>query len=151
MLKKILLAMAVFYAAISYAAVDVNKATAAQLDGVKGIGPTKSAAILDERKKGDFKDWNDFITRVPGIGEGNASKLSAAGLTVGSATYKGPAKADTAKTVEKKDTKTTAMKEEPKKAETKKEEPKKVEAKKDEPKKDDKVASAKAAASAPKK
>jgi competence protein ComEA len=151
MLKKILLAMALFYAALSYAAVDVNKASAAQLDGIKGIGPAKSAAIMGERKKGDFKDWNDFITRVPGIGEVNASKLSEAGLTVGSASYKAPAKADAAKTVEKKDTKTTAVKEEPKKAETKKEEPKKTEAKKEEPKKDDKIAAAKPAASAPKK
>jgi competence protein ComEA len=105
MLKKILVAMAMLYAAMSFAAVEVNKAKASDLDGVKGIGPTISAKILEERKKGDFKDWNDFIARVSGIGEGNAAKLSAAGLTVAGASYKGPAKADTSKTADKKDAK----------------------------------------------
>ena len=122
MLKKILLAFAMFYGAMAFAAVDVNKATAAQLDGVKGIGPALSGKILDERKKGDFKSWDDFIARVSGIGEGNASKLSGAGLTVGTAKYSGPSKAGDAK----KDEKKAAVKEEPKKAEAKKEEPKAV-------------------------
>ena len=121
MLKKILLAFAMFYGAMAFAAVDVNKATAAQLDGVKGIGPALSGKILDERKKGEFKSWDDFISRVSGIGEGNASKLSGAGLTVGTAKYSGPSKAGDAK----KDDKKAAVKEEPKKAEAKKEEPKK--------------------------
>lgn len=86
---------AMLYAAASFAAVDVNKATAAELDSVKGIGPAISAKIVDERKKGNFKDWNDFIDRVKGIGEGNAPKFSEAGLTVGGASFKGaPAKAD---------------------------------------------------------
>ena len=50
MLKKILALLAMLYAAASFAAVDVNKATAAELDAVKGIGPTTSKAIIDERK-----------------------------------------------------------------------------------------------------
>ena len=145
MLKKILLALAMFYGAMAFAAVDVNKATAAQLDGIKGLGPALSGKILDERKKGDFKSWDDFITRVSGIGEGNASKLSAEGLTVGTAKYSGPSKAGDAKKDDKKadakkdDKKTaaataTATKEEPKKVAATKEEPKKAEAKKEEPK-----------------
>lgn len=89
MLKRILALMAMLYAAASFATVDVNKATAAELDGVKGIGPAISGKILDERKKGHFKDWNDFIGRVKGVGEGNAAKFSAEGLTVNGATYKG--------------------------------------------------------------
>lgn len=89
MLKKILALVAMLYAAASFAAVDVNKATAAELDGVKGIGPAISGKILDERKKGNFKDWNDFVERVKGVGEGNAAKFSAEGLTVNGATYKG--------------------------------------------------------------
>jgi competence protein ComEA len=87
MLKKFVAALAFMFAAASWAAVDVNKATAADLDGVKGIGPATSAKILEERKKGEFKDWADFIGRVPGIGEGNATKLSGAGLRVGGKTY----------------------------------------------------------------
>lgn len=85
MLKTILFTVATLVASISFAFadVDVNKADQAALDGVKGIGPAKSKAILAERSKGgNFKDWADFETRVKGIGEKNAIKLSDAGLTV---------------------------------------------------------------------
>ncbi|ELX13194.1 hypothetical protein Jab_1c18160 [Janthinobacterium sp. HH01] len=84
MFKKILLAVATLIATMgfAFAQVDVNKADAAALDSVKGIGPAKSKAILEERKKGDFKDWADFEQRVKGIGEKNAVKLSQAGLVV---------------------------------------------------------------------
>lgn len=92
MLKKILATLAMLFAAAAFAAVDVNKATAAELDGIKGIGPGISGKILDERKKGNFKDWNDLIDRVKGVGEGNAAKFSAEGMTVGGATYKATAK-----------------------------------------------------------
>lgn len=93
MLKKFLALVAMLYAAASFAAVDVNKATAADLDGIKGIGPAISAKILDERKKGNFKDWTDFIDRVKGVGEGNAAKFSGAGLTVNGAAFQGAAPA----------------------------------------------------------
>jgi competence protein ComEA len=85
MLKKLLLALAALIASMgfAFAQVDVNKADQAALDGIKGIGPKMSKAILDERKKGgDFKDWSDFETRVKGVGEKSAVKLSDAGLTV---------------------------------------------------------------------
>lgn len=85
MLKKIIFALAALFATISFAFadVDVNKADQAALDGVKGIGPAKSKAILAERAKGgNFKDWADFESRIKGIGEKNALKLSDAGLTV---------------------------------------------------------------------
>jgi competence protein ComEA len=93
MLKKILVLIAMLYAAACFAAVDVNKATAAELDGIKGIGPAISSKILDERKKSNFKDWTDFIDRVKGIGEGNAAKFSAEGLTVNGDAFKGAAPA----------------------------------------------------------
>lgn len=84
MLKKILLTIAIsFFAAASMAAVDVNKATAAELDGIKGIGPGLSGRILGERQSnGHFKDWNDFIQRVSGVGEKTATRFSNEGLTV---------------------------------------------------------------------
>ncbi len=98
MLKKLFVLFAAFYAALSFAAVDVNKATAAELDGIKGIGPGISTKILDERKKGQFKDWTDFVTRVNGIGETNAAKFSAEGMTVNGSGFNGvaaaPAKKD---------------------------------------------------------
>jgi competence protein ComEA len=73
------------------AAVDVNKATEADLDSVKGIGPATSKLIMSERKKGEFKDWQDFIQRAKGIGDDRAAKLSAEGLTVNGATFKATA------------------------------------------------------------
>ncbi|MFZ6817117.1 ComEA family DNA-binding protein [Undibacterium sp. Ji22W] len=85
MLKKIVFAVATLLASMSFAFadVDVNKADQAALDGIKGIGPAKSKAILAERTKGgNFKDWSDFETRIKGIGPKNSIKLSDAGLTV---------------------------------------------------------------------
>jgi competence protein ComEA len=135
MLKKILAVLAMLYAFAAFAAVDVNKASAAELDGVKGIGPGTSKTILAERKKGEFKDWADFIARVKGVGEARAAKLSAEGLTVNGAAFKPAAAA-------KKDDK-PAKKDEKKEAKAEKKEEKK-----DDKKKDDKAAAAKPAASA---
>ena len=91
MLKKILAILVMFYAALAMAAVDVNKATDAELDGIKGIGPAISKQIVAERKKGDFKNWQDFIERIKGVGEKNSVKLSEAGLTVNGQSFKGAA------------------------------------------------------------
>ncbi len=91
MFKTIIAALLALFTAAAFAAVDVNKATAAELDGVKGIGPGISAKIVDARKAGPFKDWQDFIDRVKGVGEGNAAKFSAEGLTVNGTSYKGAA------------------------------------------------------------
>ena len=142
MLKKILAIVAMLYAAAAFAAVDVNKATAAELDTIKGIGPSISAKILDERKKGNFKDWNDFVERVKGVGEGNAAKFSAEGLTVGGAAFKGVAAAKE----EKKDPKAEAKM----KADEKKKAEEDAKAKKESEKKA-KADAPKVAASAPKK
>lgn len=82
MFKKILAATAMLFAVVSFAAVDVNKGTAADLDGIKGVGPSMSKRILDARKEGEFKDWPDLMQRVKGVKEKKAEKLSAEGLTV---------------------------------------------------------------------
>jgi competence protein ComEA len=145
MFKKILAIMALLYAAASFAAVEVNKATPAELDSVKGIGPAISTRIVDERKKGSFKDWNDFVSRVKGVGEGSAAKFSAEGLTVNGAAFKGAAAAKTADKAEKK-----AAKDEKKETQAAAKEDKKdakVAAKTDD-KKDSKTDAAKPAASA---
>ena len=91
MLKKILALLAMLYVAAAFAAVDVNTAKASDLDGVKGIGPVISKRILDERKKGKFKDWPDLVSRVKGLGETSAAKLSAEGLTVDGKEFKAAA------------------------------------------------------------
>lgn len=85
MFKKLVLAVAAMIVTmgVAFANVEINKADQAALDGIKGIGPTMSKAILAERKKGgDFKDWDDLQARVKGIGEKNSEKFSQAGLTV---------------------------------------------------------------------
>lgn len=84
MYKKLLLALATLMASMTFAwaQVDVNKADEAALDSIRGLGPAKTKAILEERKKGEFKDWTDFEARVKGIGAKNAARLSEAGLQV---------------------------------------------------------------------
>ncbi|MEI6733243.1 MAG: helix-hairpin-helix domain-containing protein [Comamonadaceae bacterium] len=88
MLKIFLCLAAMLYATFCLAATDVNHASAAELDSIKGIGPSLSGKILDERKKGNFKDWSDLLTRVKGVGKKSAAKFSAQGLTVNEAAYK---------------------------------------------------------------
>jgi competence protein ComEA len=141
MLKKILAVLAMLYAAASFAAVDVNKASAADLDGIKGIGPTMTKRIMDERKKSPFKSWDDLITRVKGVGEGNAAVYSKDGLTVNGDAFKGAA---ATKKEEKKADKQDKKDEKAAAKDAKKD------AKADAKKADDKVAAAKPAASAAK-
>ena len=87
MLKKILTVFTLLYAAATFAAVDANQASAAELDSIKGIGPGLSGKIMDERKKAPFKDWNDLITRVNGVGATSAAKYSNQGLTVNGSAF----------------------------------------------------------------
>jgi competence protein ComEA len=87
MLKKILLLAITLAACACFAAVEVNQATEAELDGVKGLGPSSTARILKARGNGAFKDWADFMARVKGIKPPTATKLSRAGLTVNAEPY----------------------------------------------------------------
>lgn len=89
-------------ASVSFAAVDANQANQAELEAVKSIGPSIAGRILDERKKAPFKDWNDMIDRVKGVGEGNAAKFSAQGLTVNGSGFGGTAAVDPAAASKKK-------------------------------------------------
>ena len=84
----LLLALA-WVASSCFAATDVNQATEAELDSVKGLGPSSTARILKARSQGPFKDWADFMARVKGIKALTATKLSKEGLTVNEAPYPG--------------------------------------------------------------
>jgi competence protein ComEA len=86
----ITLALAVF-SLNAFAAADVNKASQAELESIKGIGPGLSGKILQARQSGEFKNWSELVDRVGGIGPGNAARFSQAGLTVGGAAYDGSA------------------------------------------------------------
>ena len=87
MLKKIVFALLAFVSAAVFAAVDVNKADEAQLQSVKGVGASLSSRIVAERKKAPFKNWNDLIARVQGVGPASAARLSKEGLTVNGSSY----------------------------------------------------------------
>lgn len=115
MFKKFIAILAMLFATtMAFAAVDANKATQAELEAIKGIGPVISSLIISERKKSEFKDWPDLVTRVKGVGDKSAAKFSEGGLTVNGAAYAGapamaaPAKSTGTKVVEK--TKEVAVK-----------------------------------------
>ena len=82
MIRQLLIGLLAAVTFNTFAAVDANRATQADLETVKGIGPALSGKILDARKTGDFKNWNDLVDRVAGVGPGNAARFSQAGLTV---------------------------------------------------------------------
>jgi competence protein ComEA len=54
--------------------IDVNRASAAELQRLPGIGPKTSQGIIDERNKKPFKSVDD-LRRVRGIGPKTLEKL----------------------------------------------------------------------------
>lgn len=83
-MKRLLSLILVLISSISlaYAAVNLNTATVDELDGVKGIGPSKAKAIVDHRSKnGPFKSVDD-LKGVKGFGEKSVARLRGE-LTVG--------------------------------------------------------------------
>ena len=76
--------------ALSAQALEVNTANEAELDSVRGLGPSSTARILTARKQALFKDWADLMQRVKGIKPATAAKLSATGLTVNQLPFTAP-------------------------------------------------------------
>lgn len=72
------------------AMVDVNQAPPDDLMTIKGIGLQTSARIVAARRVTPFRDWPDFIERMPGIGPQTAAKLSGQGLTVNGRRFDAP-------------------------------------------------------------
>jgi competence protein ComEA len=73
-----------------FAATEANLATEAELDSVKGLGPSSTARIMKERDQAPFTDWPDFLKRVKGFKPTKAQALSNAGLTVNGTPYAVP-------------------------------------------------------------
>ncbi|WP_322046260.1 ComEA family DNA-binding protein [Paraburkholderia sp. J67] len=98
MIRKFL-ALAALLAAFgqAFGAVDVNTANEDALRGIKGIGPARAKAILDERgAHGPFKDASDLGKRVKGLGGHTVERLQAEGLSVGPGDGKAPQTANAA-------------------------------------------------------
>lgn len=94
MLKKLILAaLASLALSISaFAAIDLNTATQAQLEGVKGLGPAKAKAIIEYRSKnGPFKSVDD-IKKVQGIKDGVFNQIKGE-ISIGGASAKPAASA----------------------------------------------------------
>ena len=89
MFKQLLTLCALLFAACTWAGADANLATQAELDAIKGIGPTLAQRIIAQRQKAGFADWPDLIQRVHGIGNASAAKFSAQGLTVNGKAFPG--------------------------------------------------------------
>ena len=87
MIKFIAATLLTLACGLSFAATEVNKAGQADLEAVKGIGPGMAARIIEARKTGPFADWADLQGRVKGVGNGNATKFSADGLTVNGTSF----------------------------------------------------------------
>lgn len=117
MFKKLLVITALaFWAQLGFAATEINTADKAALQSVKEVGAQTADAIVAERSKGGkFKDWDDLVKRVKGVGPKNSVSMSQAGLTVnGQAKPNTPVKAIAKPTTEKvksaKEVKATANK-----------------------------------------
>lgn len=66
-----------------WASINPNQASAAELESVRGIGPSMSARIIAERQKnGPFKSPQDFARRIPGVGPKKLKAFQEAGLQI---------------------------------------------------------------------
>jgi len=76
-MKKLLAALFVFFAffGMATAAVNLNTASKAELETVKGIGPQKAEAIIEYRKRnGPFKTI-DELKKVSGFGDKSVANM----------------------------------------------------------------------------
>ena len=79
----------VVYWAGQACATDINQASEADLDSLKGVGPATTQRILAEREKAPFADWANLMARVKGLRPPTARKLSEQGLTVNGLPFEG--------------------------------------------------------------
>lgn len=68
-------------------ALEVNRASLAELEALGGVGTDLAARIVEARERRPFTDWDDLRHRVRGLGPKVAARLSEQGLTVQTAPY----------------------------------------------------------------
>ena len=91
-MKKLLWVLLALFAfsGMAMAAVNLNTATKAELEAVKGVGPKKAEAIIAYREKNGLFKTVDDLKNVNGFGDKTVAKMRSE-LTVGGAA---PAKAE---------------------------------------------------------
>jgi competence protein ComEA len=92
-MKKLLLALVLWFAfaGIAAAAVNINTATKEELTSLKGVGDKRAQEIIDYRKKnGDFKSVDD-LEKVPGIGPGIMKQIRSQVTVTGKTAIEKPA------------------------------------------------------------
>ena len=69
-------------------ALELNRASEAELDGLRGMGPALNRQVRLARAQHAFTDWADFQARVAGVGAAKARAFSEQGLTVNGQPYR---------------------------------------------------------------
>ena len=92
------LAISIFWVGVTWGAIDVNSASASELQMLKGVGAKTAAKIIAARESGGpFSSLDNLAGRVKGIGSKTVAKWRSAGnVTVGKPSSKarrGPATA----------------------------------------------------------
>jgi len=54
---------------------NLNMASASALEAIPGVGPSRSAAIVQDREQNGFFEQVDDVVRVPGIGPGTLETI----------------------------------------------------------------------------
>jgi len=84
-MKKLLLALAMWFAisGVALAVVNINTATKEELTSLKGVGEKRAQEIINYRtKNGPFKTVDD-LEKVPGIGPGIMKQIRSEVTTTG--------------------------------------------------------------------
>lgn len=75
-IRALLVALAILpFSAGAAETLDINTATAAELEQVNGLGPAKASAIVQYRSEHGAFTSVDELTKVPGIGEKSLEKM----------------------------------------------------------------------------
>lgn len=81
------LAMLLGLTSCAASALDLNQATEAELDSLRGLGPSLTAKVLAARAAQNFQSWADLMQRVHGIREATARRLADQGVTIQGHTF----------------------------------------------------------------
>jgi competence protein ComEA len=75
--------LAYLVAVPAWAGINPNQASQAELETIRGIGPSMAARIVAERQKnGPFKSPQDFARRVSGVGPKRLKAFQEGGLEI---------------------------------------------------------------------